>query len=89
VPTVDESGLPGFEINVWYGFAVQSATPRPVVERLNREIAAALHNRAVTERLQGLGLTIVADSVDDFARFVAAESDKMHRLVQASGAKVD
>ena len=89
VPTVHESGLPGFEINVWYGFAVQSATPRPVVERLNREIAAALHNRAVTERLQGLGLTIVADSVDDFARFVAAESDKMHRLVQASGAKVD
>jgi len=89
VPTVDESGLPGFEINVWYGFAVHSATPKPVVQKLNGEIAAALHNRAVTERLQGLGLTIVADSVEDFGRFVAAESDKMHRLVQASGAKVD
>ena len=89
VPTVDESGLPGFEINVWYGFAVQSATPKPVVQKLNSEIAAALHHAKVTERLQGLGLTIVADSVEDFGRFVAAESDKMRRLVQASGAKVD
>jgi tripartite-type tricarboxylate transporter receptor subunit TctC len=89
VPTVDESGLPGFEINVWYGFAVSSATPKPVVSKLNSEIAAALHTAAVTERLQGLGLTIVADSMEDFGRFVAAESDKMRRLVQASGAKVD
>jgi tripartite-type tricarboxylate transporter receptor subunit TctC len=89
VPTVDESGLPGFEINVWYGFAVHSGTPKPVVQKLNGEIAAALHNATVAERLQGLGLTIVADSVEDFGRFVAAESEKMRRLVQASGAKVD
>ena len=89
VPTADESGLPGFEVNVWYGFAVQAATPKPVVQRLNSEIAAALRNATVTERLQGLGLTIVADSVEDFGRFVAAESDKMRRLVQASGARVD
>ena len=89
VPTADESGLPGFEINVWYGFAVQSATPKPVVQKLNAEIAAALRNPAVAERLQGLGLTIVADSADDFARFVASESEKMRRLVQVSGARVD
>jgi tripartite-type tricarboxylate transporter receptor subunit TctC len=89
VPTVDESGLPGFEINVWYGFAVQSATPKPIVNKLNSEIAAALRNATVAERMQGLGLTIVADSAEDFARFVAAESEKMRRLVQVSGARVD
>ncbi len=89
VPTVDESGLPGFEINVWYGFAVQSATPKPIVNKLNSEIAAALRNPTVAERMQGLGLTIVADSADDFARFVASESEKMRRLVQVSGARVD
>ena len=89
VPTADESGLSSFEINVWYGFAVPSATPKAVVARLNGEIAAALRNPAVGERLQALGLTIVADSAEDFARFVAAESEKMRRLVQASGAKVD
>jgi tripartite-type tricarboxylate transporter receptor subunit TctC len=89
VPTADESGLPGFEVNVWYGFAVHAGTPKPVVDKLNAEIAAALRNATVAERMQGLGLAIVADSADDFARFVAAESEKMRRLVQASGAKVD
>jgi tripartite-type tricarboxylate transporter receptor subunit TctC len=89
VPTADESGLPGFEVNVWYGFAVQAATPKPVIQRLNAEITRALRERAVAERLDSLGLTIVADSPEEFARFVAAESAKMRKLVQASGARVD
>jgi tripartite-type tricarboxylate transporter receptor subunit TctC len=89
VPTADESGLPGFEISVWYGFAVQAATPNAVVQKLNAEIAKALRNPAVAERLEGLGLAIVANSPEEFARFVAAESDKMRRLVQVSGARVD
>src|SRR3954463_12294021 len=89
VPTADESGLPGFEINVWYGFAVPAATPKPVVQRLNGEIGRALHAPALAERLASLGLTIVADTPEDFARFVAAESEKMRRLVQVSGARVD
>ena len=89
VPTVSESGLPGFEISVWYGFAVPAATPKPVVQKLNTEIAAALRQSAVAERLESLGLTIVADTPEEFARLVAAESEKMRRLVQASGAKVE
>ena len=89
VPTADESGLPGFEVGVWYGFAVPSATPRPVVQRLNSEIAKALRDPKIAARLGELGLAIVADSPEEFARFVAAESEKMRRLVQASGARVD
>jgi tripartite-type tricarboxylate transporter receptor subunit TctC len=89
VPTAHESGLPGFEIGVWYGFAVPAATPRPVVVRLNAEMAKALAVPQVKERLGQLGLAIVADSPEAFARFVAAESDKMRRLVEASGARVD
>jgi tripartite-type tricarboxylate transporter receptor subunit TctC len=89
VPTADESGLPGFDVSVWYGFAVQAATPRPVVQKLNAEITKALRNPATRERLDSLGLAIVADSPEEFARFVAAESAKMRKLVQASGARVD
>jgi tripartite-type tricarboxylate transporter receptor subunit TctC len=89
VPTASESGLPGFEINVWYGFAAPAATPKPVVQKLNGEIARALRNPAVAGRMESLGLAIVADSPEEFARFVAAESEKMRRLVQASGARVD
>jgi tripartite-type tricarboxylate transporter receptor subunit TctC len=89
VPTADESGLPGFEVNVWYGFAVPAATPKPAVQKLNAEIGRALRNPSVAERLDGLGLAIVADTPEEFGRFIAAESEKMRRLVQASGARVD
>jgi tripartite-type tricarboxylate transporter receptor subunit TctC len=89
VPTADQSGLPGFEVGVWYGFAVPSGTPRPALERLNAEIVKALREPQVKERLEQLGLAIVADSPEHFARFVAEESEKMRRLVQASGARVD
>ncbi len=89
VPTAHESGLPGFEIGVWYGFAAPAGVPKPIVERLNGEIASALRNPKVAERMADLGLAIVADTPEQFARFVAAESDKMRNLVQASGARVD
>jgi tripartite-type tricarboxylate transporter receptor subunit TctC len=89
VPTANETGLPGFEVGVWYGFAVPSATPKPVVAKLNAEIARALKDPKVAERLGQLGLAIVADSPEQFASFVAAESEKMRKLVQASGARVD
>ena len=89
VPTASESGLPGFEINVWYGFAAPAATPKGVVQRLNAEIAKALRNPVVAERMEALGLTLIADSPEEFARFVAGESEKMRRLVQVSGARVD
>jgi tripartite-type tricarboxylate transporter receptor subunit TctC len=89
VPTADESGLPGFEVGVWYGFAVPAATPRPVVQKLNAEIAKALRDPKVGERLEQLGLAVVADSPEHFASFVAAESEKMRRLVEISGARVD
>jgi tripartite-type tricarboxylate transporter receptor subunit TctC len=89
VPTANESGLPGFEVGVWYGFAVPAASPRPVVQKLNAEISKALRDPRVGERLEQLGLAVVADSPEHFASFVAAESEKMRKLVQASGARVD
>ena len=89
VPTANESGLPGFEVNNWYGFAVPAATPKPAIQKLNAEIARALRTPTVKERLDALGLSVVADSPEEFARFVAAESTKMRELVRASGARVD
>ncbi|MFL6573378.1 MAG: Bug family tripartite tricarboxylate transporter substrate binding protein [Burkholderiales bacterium] len=89
VPTADESGLAGFEIGVWYGVAVPAATPKPVVEKLNAEFAKALRDPKIAERFEQLGLTVVADSPAQFARFVAAESERMRKLVEVSGARLD
>jgi tripartite-type tricarboxylate transporter receptor subunit TctC len=89
VPTADESGLAGFEIGVWYGVAVPAATPKPVVVKLNAEFAKALRDPKIAERFGQLGLTVVADSPEEFARFVAAESERMHKLVEVSGARAE
>jgi len=89
IPTADESGLPDFEVGVWYSFVAPAATPKPVIYKLNAEFTKALRAPAVTERLEGLGLTVVADSPEDFGRFIAAESAKWRKVVQASGARAD
>jgi len=89
IPTADESGLPGFEVGVWYSFVAPAKTPKPAIDRLNAEFAKALRSPTVAERLKELGLTVVADSPEDFARFVAAESAKWRKVVEVSGARVD
>ena len=89
VPTLEEAGLPGFEATAWFGFVAPGGTPRPILERLNAEIVKALRNPAVAERLTAAGVNIIANSIDEFAAFAAAESSKWRKVVQASGAKAD
>jgi tripartite-type tricarboxylate transporter receptor subunit TctC len=59
------------------------------VQKLNAEFANALRDPRIAERFEQLGLTVVADSAAEFARFVAAESERMRKLVEVSGARVD
>jgi len=89
IPTADESGVSGQEVSVWYGFAAPAGTPKPVVEKLNTELAKALRNPAAAERLESLGLTVVADSPEQFTRFVATESARWRKVIQVSGAHLD
>jgi tripartite-type tricarboxylate transporter receptor subunit TctC len=89
IPTAAESGLPGFEMGVWFGLVAPAKTPRPVIDRLNAEFVKALRAPTATERLRDLGLLVVTNSPDEFGRFVAAESIRWRKLVQASGAKAD
>ena len=89
VPTGAEAGLPGFEAGVWYSFVAPAGTPRSAIERWNAEIGKALKSPQLAERLRDLGLAVIADSPEDFARFIAAEAAKWKRVVEVSGAKVD
>ena len=89
VPTTAEAGVPGLTASVWFSFVAPAGTPAPIVERLQGEIAKALRDPAVAERLHGLGLTVVADSPEHFGRFVTAEAARLGELVHASGAKAD
>ena len=89
IPTANESGLPGFEAGVWFGFVAPAGTPRALIDRLNTEIGTALKSAELAERIDGLGLTVIADSPDSFARFTAAEALRWRNVIKASGARAD
>ena len=89
LPTIAESGLPGFDISTWFGIFVPSGTPRPVVDRLHAEFTRALAAPEVREKMIALGAEPVGSTPEEFAAYVKAESAKYAKLVRTSGAKVD
>jgi tripartite-type tricarboxylate transporter receptor subunit TctC len=89
VPTVAESGLPGFEALQWFGIYVPTGTPREIVSRLNAEIAKILRLPDIRERFSTLGADVVGESAENFAAFQRREVAKWTKIVQASGAKID
>jgi tripartite-type tricarboxylate transporter receptor subunit TctC len=84
VPTIAEQGLPGFEVNAWFGLLAPAGTPREIVARLNAETAKVLRSGATVERLQGLGLTTEAGTPEDFAALIAAELARWGSIVRAA-----
>jgi tripartite-type tricarboxylate transporter receptor subunit TctC len=89
VPTLAESGLPGFEVGSWQGVFAPAGTPPEIVKRLNAEIVKALNLPDVREKLGSLGAEIVANSPEEFSALVKAEVVKWAEVVKKSGAKVD
>jgi tripartite-type tricarboxylate transporter receptor subunit TctC len=89
IPTVAESGLPGYEVSTWFGTFVPSATPRDVVNRLNQELAQIVKSREMQERLARDSLTPVASTPEEFAREVARDTEKYGKVIRALGLKVD
>jgi tripartite-type tricarboxylate transporter receptor subunit TctC len=89
LPTIAESGLPKYEANNWNGVVVPAGTPRAVVERLQREIAAVLKEPPVLERLANSALDPVGDTPSEFARYLKSEGEKWGRLVKKAGIKAE
>jgi tripartite-type tricarboxylate transporter receptor subunit TctC len=89
VPTVAESGYPGFEASTWYGLLAPAGTPAGVIARLNAEVNRALASPEVRGRLASEGGETLGGSPAQFAAFLAAEHAKWGRVVRESGAKVD
>ena len=87
VPTVAESGLPGFDVTSWYGIVVRAGTPAAIVEKLRRDMAEAINAPDVQDRLAGLGLEPVGDTPAEFAAVIDAETKKWVAIVQRAGIK--
>lgn len=89
VPTVSESGLPGFDVTSWYGVFAPAALPRNLVIKVNGDISAVLEAPDLRERLQRMDAEPSPQSPEDFARFVREEIAKWAKVVKASGATAD
>lgn len=89
VPTMAEAGVEGYEATAWSGVFVPAGTPTAIVERLNREVRAALQNAEVKSKFASLGAEVADMDPAEFASFVAAEQEKWAIVVKASGAKAD
>src|ERR1035437_1894816 len=85
VPTISESGLPGFEASLYYGLVAPAGTPRPVVDKLNKELRAALASDEVKKQLGLDGTEITPGTPEDYADFIDRDEKKWSQLVKASG----
>jgi tripartite-type tricarboxylate transporter receptor subunit TctC len=89
VPTVAESGLPGFETGTWYGIAAPAGTPKDVVNKLQVEIARILAMPDVHDKLIQQGLIPVGSTPEQFGKFIEAERIKAGNIVKAANIKVE
>ena len=89
VPTVIESGVPGYEAYVWMGLLAPKGTPRPIVERLQHDVVAVLGEDEVKAYMAKAGIEIVGSSSEGFDRFFRAERDLWAKVIRETGAHIE
>jgi tripartite-type tricarboxylate transporter receptor subunit TctC len=89
VPTVDESGVPGYEVNVWFGILAPAGTPREIVARLNAEMVRIMRTPEITDRFSKAGVEVIASSSESFNEFLRSEVARWAKVVQDANIKAD
>ena len=89
LPTIAESGVPGYDVSSWFGLVVPAGTPQAVIDRLHADSVKAVKAPDVAARFADLGATPVGSTPEQFGAFIATEIAKWGPVVKASGARVD
>jgi len=89
VPTVAESGLPGYEYTTWYGLLARAGTSKGILDRLNRATVTLLENPEVRQRYVAQGMDPLPSTVEAFAAKLKSETDKWTKVIRATGARVE
>ncbi len=88
LPTVAET-VPGYEASAWFGMAVPHGTPREIIDKLNKQVNAALADPAMQAKLAELGGSLIPGTPEDFGKLIAEETEKWAKVVKASGATAE
>ena len=89
LPSIAESGYPGFEALAWNGVLVAAGTPRPIVARLNTEMNAILKEPEMRQKMQGFGFDLVGGTPDEFGALISGETAQWAPVIKKVGLKVD
>lgn len=89
VPTIHESGVPGFEAVNWFGMFAPAKTPRPIINRVNAALVKTVRTPEMQAQFVALGADPVGSSIEEFAAFVRRDMEKYASIVKISGAKID
>ena len=89
VPTVAESGLPGYEASVWYGVVAPARTPREIIAKLNAEITKIMRERGTREKIAASDFEPTVSTPGEFGEFIRAETAKWAKVVKVSGARAE
>ena len=89
LPTIAESGLPGFDVFGWNGVLAPAGTPKPIIARLHRALTEAMREPEVRTRMAGFGFEPVGNTPEEFAEFLKADVARWAKVVKESGAHVD
>jgi tripartite-type tricarboxylate transporter receptor subunit TctC len=89
VPTFEELGIEGMQMNAWYGVAAPAGTPRPIIDRLNGALSDALKSGELAQRLTEIGADLRGGTPEGFSAFWKSELDRYAGLVKLTGAKLD
>jgi tripartite-type tricarboxylate transporter receptor subunit TctC len=85
LPTVAESGVPGYEVSPWWGLSAPAGTPPAILQRLHKETIRALNDPQVRKLLEGLGAEVLGTPAKEYAAFIRNEIDKWGKVIKAAG----
>ena len=85
VPTVAESGVPGYEVGVWFGFSAPAATPAPIIAKLNAEIVAILKTAEVRDKFSAQGVDVIGSTPEQFGAHLREQSARWAKVVREAG----
>jgi tripartite-type tricarboxylate transporter receptor subunit TctC len=87
VPTIAEAGVPGFAATGWFSVVARAGTPRPIIDKLNAALRAALASDDVKKRLAADGTDVTPSTPEEYVAFIDKDEIKWSKIVKASGAK--